>query len=223
MVLLLLVDNLSLSELHRLHATQTTVPFPRSSSFESLLLQLSPVTEISWAPAQALYTFLSPKFFPWTQVTCVIFIYLRLISRYPASLRKQTESLRHSSASQNLLILCAPPQIFIVAKRTRSDLAISPTKRGALPSLAPTHFGVTTSKPKTSWQVTNLPAESFPYLVHNLWLFFTSQISLRPSGAISLESHLIWRITRKPVPTPGKPEITIIYSLFLPEVILSHN
>ena len=27
----------------------------------------------------------------------------------------------------NPLILCAPPQIFIVAERTRSDLAISPT------------------------------------------------------------------------------------------------
>ena len=38
-VLLLLVDNLSLSESVRLHATQTTVPSLWSSSFKSLLLQ----------------------------------------------------------------------------------------------------------------------------------------------------------------------------------------
>ena len=60
----------------------------------------------------------------------------------------------------NPLILWVPPQIFIVAGRTRGDLAISPT-----------HSGVTTSKPKTSRKVTNLFAESFPFLVHNLWLF----------------------------------------------------
>ena len=45
----------------------------------------------------------------------------------------------------NPLILWAPPEIFIVAGRTRSDLAISPA-----------HSGVTTSKPKTSRKVTNL-------------------------------------------------------------------
>ena len=54
----------------------------------------------------------------------------------------------------NPLILCAPPQIFIEAERTRSDLAISPT-----------HYSVTMSNTQeTSRQVTNLPAESF--LVH---------------------------------------------------------
>ena len=80
----------------------------------------------------------------------------------------------------NPLILCVPPQIFIVAERTRGDLVISLTKR----EFAPTHSGVNTSKPRTSREVTNLPAESFSYLVHNLWLFFTSQITLRRSGAI---------------------------------------
>ena len=96
-----------------------------------------------------------------------------------------------------------------LAEITRRDLAISPT-----------HSGVTS----------NLPAENFPYLVHNLWLFFTSQITSRRSGAIGQslnnsisESHLIWRVTRKPVQTLGKPEIIRIYCLFLPEVILSHN
>ena len=58
----------------------------------------------------------------------IILTYLKLISRYlgqlPASLRKQTSSLRHSSASQ-------------LAERTRSDPAISPTRSR-----------VTTSKPK---------------------------------------------------------------------------
>ena len=51
----------------------------------------------------------------------------------------------------NPLMLCARPQIFIVAERTRSYLAISPTRPG-----------VTTSKPKTSRQVPHLPTESFP-------------------------------------------------------------
>ena len=51
----------------------------------------------------------------------------------------------------NSLRICAPPQIFIVAERTGSDLAISPT-----------HSGVTMSKPKTSPQVTNLPVELIP-------------------------------------------------------------
>ena len=51
----------------------------------------------------------------------------------------------------NPLMLCAPPQIFIVAERTKSALAISPANPG-----------VTTSKPKTSRQVTHLPTESFP-------------------------------------------------------------
>ena len=60
---------------------------------------------------------------------------------------------------KSILILRAPPQIFIVAEITRSDLAICPT-----------HSGIST----------NLPAESFPYLVHNLWLFFTSQGSPFP-------------------------------------------
>ena len=52
----------------------------------------------------------------------------------------------------------------------------------------------------------------------SLWLFFQSQITLRHGGAIgislNLESHWIWRVTRKPVQTLGKPEIIIISPLF---------
>ena len=52
----------------------------------------------------------------------------------------------------NPLILCAPPQIFIEAERTRSDLAIYPT-----------HYSVTMSNTQeTNRQVTSLPAEYFP-------------------------------------------------------------
>ena len=41
------------------------------------------------------------------------------------------------SVANPLILFCVPPQIFIVAERTRSDPAISPTRSG-----------VTTSKPK---------------------------------------------------------------------------
>ena len=41
------------------------------------------------------------------------------------------------SVATPLILFCVPPQIFIVAERTRTDPAISPTRSG-----------VTTSKPK---------------------------------------------------------------------------
>ena len=77
--------------------------------------------------------------------------------------------------------------------------------------------------PKTSRKVTNLRAES--YLVHNLWLFFTTQINFASQWCNRLisqirQSHLIWRVPHKLVQTLGKPEIIFISSLFLPEEII---
>ena len=72
----------------------------------------------------------------------------------------------------NALIFCAPPQIFIVAERTGSDLAISNSFR--------CHFVKNPKQVDTS----NKLACRISYLVHRLWLFFTFQITLRRSGAI---------------------------------------
>ena len=59
--------------------------------------------------------------------------------------------------------------VFIVAERTKSDLAVSPT-----------HSGVTTSNTQNNPTSNKL----FPYLVYILWLFFTSEITSRRSGAV---------------------------------------
>ena len=77
--------------------------------------------------------------------------------------------------------------------------------------------------PKTSRKVTNLRAES--YLVHNVWLFFTTQINFASQWCNRLisqmrQSHLIWWVPHKLVQTLGKPEIIFISSLFLPEEII---
>ena len=77
--------------------------------------------------------------------------------------------------------------------------------------------------PKPSRKVTNLRAES--YLVHNLWLFFTTEINFASQWCNRLisqirQSHLIWRVPHKLVQTLGKPEIIFISSLFLPEEII---
>ena len=64
----------------------------------------------------------------------------------------------------------------------------------------------------------------FPYLVHNwCWLFLTCVAMAQSAIPQFRVSDLIWQVTRKPVETLGKPEIIIIYSLLLPEVILPHN
>ena len=56
-----------------------------------------------------------------------------------------------------MTLLCASPQIFVVAERTRSDLAISLTKSMLLFQLIPVSLR---QIPKTSRKVTNLSAES---------------------------------------------------------------
>ena len=67
-------------------------------------------------------------------VSCVILTFLK-ISRTTSGLTSEVNCKFTTFFSvANPLMLCAPPQIFIVAERTRSDLAISPT-----------HVGVTTS------------------------------------------------------------------------------
>ena len=149
---------------------QTTLPFSQSSSFESLLPQLSPVIEIS-SHSNLIHIFV-PQIF--SMKACNLCNLDLLKTDFEMSVLTSEANCKFTTffSVANPLILCAPPQIFNVAERTRSDLAISPT-----------HSGVTTSKPKTSRQVTNFPGESFPYLGHNLWLFLTSQITLRHSGA----------------------------------------
>ena len=81
-------------------------------------------------------------------------------------------------------LLCAPPQIFVVAERTRSYLAISPT-----------YSGVITSNTQNKPKVTYLRAESLAVPRHKLWLSFTSQITFGRSGQsranVSIQS-LIW-------------------------------
>ena len=81
-------------------------------------------------------------------------------------------------------LLCAPPQIFVVAERTRSYLAISPT-----------YSGVITSNTQNKPKVTSLRAESLAVPCHKLWLSFTSQITFGRSGQsranLSIQS-LIW-------------------------------
>ena len=54
-------------------------------------------------------------------------------------------------------LLCALAQIFVVAERTRSDLAISPTRGMPLLQLIPVSLR---QIPKTSPKVTKLSAES---------------------------------------------------------------
>ena len=107
---------------------------------------------------------------------------------------------------KSISILRAPPQIFLVAEITRSDLAISPTHSGSLQTCLP--------------NLSRTSCMTYGYFSHLKLSCVAVAQSANP--AIS-ESHLIWRVTRKPVQTLGKPEIMIIYSLFLPEVILSHN
>ena len=106
-------------------------------------------------------------FFLCRHVTCVILSSLKLISRYleqpPASLRTEIASLRHSSASQILLYFAKELEIILHVSNS---------------------FRCYYVKTQTSRQVTNLHAESFSYLVHNLWPLFASQITSRHSGAI---------------------------------------
>ena len=73
----------------------------------------------------------------------------------------------------NPLVLCAPPQLLILTERTRSDLAISPTRSG-----------VTTSKQKQAEKFKLACRIFLLYLVHNVWLFVTYQTTLRRNGAI---------------------------------------
>ena len=81
----------------------------------------------------------------------LILTYLKLISRYlgqlPASLRKQTSSLRHSSAPL-ILFLRSASNIYCSRKNQKWSCDISNSFR--------CHY----VKTQTSRQVTNLPAES---------------------------------------------------------------
>ena len=54
-------------------------------------------------------------------------------------------------------LLCAPPQIFVVVERTRSDLAISPTRSMLVLQLISVSLR---QIPKTRGKVTKLRAES---------------------------------------------------------------
>ena len=117
-------------------------------------------------------------------------------------------------SAANPVILCAPPQISVVAGRTRSDLSISPTRSGVTTSN-------TQNKPESNKLACRVFSRSscvpFGYFSHlKLPCVAVAQL---PNPSI-LKSHLIWRVTRKPVQTPGKPEIIIISSLFLLEVII---
>ena len=69
------------------------------------------------------YRYLSPTFFPWRHVTCVILTFLK-ISRTTSDLTSEANCKFTTFFNiANPLILCAPPQIFIVPERSRSDLA----------------------------------------------------------------------------------------------------
>ena len=65
------------------------------------------------------YRYLSPTFFPWRHVTCVILTFLNISRTTSEANCKFTTFF----SIANPLILCAPPQIFIVPERSRSDLA----------------------------------------------------------------------------------------------------
>ena len=71
----------------------------------------------------------------------------RYLEQRPASLRKQNASFRHSLASQ---ILCAPPQISVVAERT---IEVNSRHLQLIPESL-------RQIPKTSRKVTNLRADS---------------------------------------------------------------
>ena len=79
---------------------------------------------------------------------------LKLISRSPVSLRKQLQVYDILQRRKSFNTLRSASNIFIVAERTRRDQLIPVSK--------------SKSKSTTSRQVTNLPTESFSYLVHNL-------------------------------------------------------
>ena len=134
---------------NRFVAMQTTLPFPQSSSFESLLPQLSPVIEIS-SLSNFIHIFV-PKIFSLKACNLCNLDLLKTDFEISRLTSEVTRKFTTFFSVANPLILWALPQMFVVAERTRSDLETSPT-----------YSGVTTSKPKTSRQVTDLPAESFP-------------------------------------------------------------
>ena len=170
--MLLVVDNLSLSESLRLQSRNTN-----DRTFSSIFLFRITLAAII-SSNRNLFTLKLYKKFLWP-----IFFSMKacklcnlLISRYPALYFGNKLQVTTFFSVANPLILCALPQIFIVAERTRSDLTISlrpppPPPPGPSLRYSTAHSGVTTSKSNLS-------------LVPNLWLLFTFQITLRRSGAI---------------------------------------
>ena len=102
------------------------------------------------------YTFLSPKCFPGRHVTQLCNLdFLKTdfeISRTTSGLTSEANcKFPTFFGVANPFILWAPPQIFIEAEKTRSNLAISPT-----------HFGVTTSNTQNKPTSNKLPCRIFP-------------------------------------------------------------
>ena len=128
---------------------QTTLPFPQSSSFESLLPQLSPVIEIS-SLSNFIHIFV-PQIF--SMKACNLYNLDLLKTDFEISGLTSEVTCKFTTffSVANPLILCAPPQMFVVAERTRSDLETSPT-----------YSGFTTLKLKTSRQVKKLACRIFP-------------------------------------------------------------
>ena len=104
--------------------TQRNTPLPLSSSFESLLLQQSPVITLIVIHISV------PKLFSTKECNLCNLDFLKVISNnFRPHFESKLQVYTFFSVA-NPLILCAPPQIFIVAERTRSDLAISPIHSG---------------------------------------------------------------------------------------------